>query len=64
MCAACPGGALCNTHFTELTLSRCHSCNDPRSLLLWCIFGKELSATAGQLVLGLHGNNFLLGILR
>ncbi len=53
-----------DTYLTQLTFGCCHSCHDPGSLILWRILGKELSTAGSQLVLCLHGNNLLLGILR
>lgn len=53
-----------DTYLAQLTFGCCHCCHDPGSLIRWYLFAKKLSTASGQLVLRLHGNNFLFDHLQ
>lgn len=52
------------TYPAQLTFGCCHCCHDPGSLIRRGLFAKKLSAARGQLVLCLHGNDFLFDHLK
>lgn len=52
-----------DTDLAQLTFGGRHCCHDPGGLVRWCLFAKKLSTAGGQLVLCLHGNNFLFNRL-